>query len=144
MLQHVRTYSLSLYKCIILVQIQNMAYKLSVPVSCQPCCVCNPPTSSSGSLAHLRLAAASGFLKLVKDRKELSLSFSDFLQVALVSQVGGHCMQVRAGPQPAPCILSPHPLHTLLPSRTPASMYAHCSSRNCTKGSLRISSHFLT
>ena len=70
-------------------------------------CTTPPSISSSSSLAHLRLAAASAFLKLVKDRKELSLSFSDFLQVGLISQVGRR-MQVgaRISASPPPCKLS--------------------------------------
>ena len=90
--------------------------------------------SSSCSLAHLRLAAGNAFLKLVKDRNELSLAFSDFLQVSLVSQVGTYIrtyMQVRAKtsasflqssstelfpssptPHPHPTHTSPTPHHT--------------------------------
>ena len=94
-----------------------------------------PPTFSSCSLAHLRLAAGNAFIKLVKDRKELSLAFSDFLQVSLVSQVGTYVhtyLQVTARtsasflqthPQPncSPSLLHlthtphtshPHPTHT--------------------------------
>ena len=60
-------------------------------------------------------------LKLVKDRKELSLFFSDFLQVALVSQVGTY-MQVRAKtsasslqPHRQPNCSPPPPLHMHTP-----------------------------
>ena len=111
-----------------------------------------PPTFSSCSLAHLRLAAGNAFIKLVKDRKELSLAFSDFLQVSLVSQVGTYVhtyLQVTARtsasflqthPQPncspslphlthTPHTSHPHPTHT---SSTPHPYLTHTSPTLCT------------
>ena len=52
-------------------------------------------TLSPAAMANLRLATAKGYLKLVKEKKSVNLSFSGYCQLALVAQVGHPFVYIR-------------------------------------------------